>query len=56
MKVSLFGPVTTQGVILQSDANVTVQPNTTKAETYRATGEIVDGQQNIISEEWINDL
>jgi hypothetical protein len=56
MKVSLFGPVTSQNVILQSDANLTVQPNTTKTETYRATGEIVDGQQNITSEEWINDL
>ena len=59
MKVSLFGPVSTQGVILQSDANVTVQPNmdaTSNTETFRATGEIVNGQQNIISEEWINDL
>jgi hypothetical protein len=56
MKVSMFGPVQQQGVILQSDASITVKPNETPSEMYRATGELVDGVGNITSEQWIDEL
>jgi hypothetical protein len=59
MKVSMFGPVSTQNVILQSDANLSVDPNmnpANKSETYRATGEIINGEQIVTSDSWIDDL
>ncbi len=54
MKVSLFGPVSQQGVILQSDANISMGED--GFSKYRATGEIVDGEQIVTSDGWINEL
>jgi hypothetical protein len=55
MKVSLFGPVSQQGVILQSDANLSIGEN--GFSKYRATGELgPDGEQTITNDGWINEL
>jgi len=55
MKVSLFGPVSQQGVILQSDANVSMGDN--DFSKYRATGEFgPDGEQIILNDGWVNEL
>lgn len=59
MKVSLFGPVSQQGVILQADANVgmNTDPATPIDAKYRATGEFgPDREQIITSDGWINEL
>ena len=59
MKVSLFGPVSNQGVILQADAGVgmNTDPATPIEATYRATGEFgPNGEQIITSDGWINEL
>ena len=53
MKVALFGPVSNQGVILQSDANLAmdVYPAKPIDAKYRATGEFgPDGEQIITSD------
>jgi hypothetical protein len=55
MKVSLFGPVSQQGVILQSDANMSMGES--GFSKYRATGEFgPDGEQIITSDGWVNEL
>jgi hypothetical protein len=59
MKVSMFGPVTQQGVILQADAGLGMNtaPATPIDATYRATGEFgPNGEQIITSDGWINEL
>lgn len=57
MKVSMFGPVSQQGVILQADANLTSGETTNGDVTYRATGEFgPNGEHVITSDSWINDL
>jgi len=59
MKVSMFGPVSQQGVILQTDANVgmNTNPATPIDVTYRATGEFgPNGEHIITNDEWINEL
>ena len=59
MKVSMFGPVQQQGVILQADAGVgmNTDPQTPIDATYRATGEFgPNGEHNITSDGWINEL
>ncbi len=59
MKVSLFGPVSQQGVILQTDANMYMDtfPGKATDATYRATGELgPNGEQTVTSDGWINEL
>jgi len=59
MKVSMFGPVSQQGVILQADAGLgmNTDPSTPIDATYRATGEFgPNGEQIITSDGWINEL
>jgi hypothetical protein len=59
MKVSLFGPVSQQGVILNSNAHVSMSMNEgdTPESHYKATGEFgQDGEQIITSDGWLNEF
>jgi hypothetical protein len=58
MKVSMFGPVSNQGVILTSDVNVSLSTDPADGKAvYRASGEIdANGNQVITSDGWLNDF
>ncbi len=54
MKVSLFGPVSQQGIIGTTDVNISVNENGYAATKYHAEGDIPT--QTLINEAWIDTL
>lgn len=57
MKAALFGPVSDQKVILDSQANMAVTDINSPDGTYKVTGEIdANGNKIITSESWIDEL
>lgn len=54
MKVSMFGPVTTQGVIGTTNVNMSQQNDGSVSTRYHAVGDIPT--QTLVSEEWIDEL
>jgi len=57
MKAAMFGPVSDQKIILDSQANMSVTDINSPDGTFRATGEIDEaGNKIITSESWIDEL